>query len=130
MTPTIRTTSTSTIQEAEEEEEERDRNDKARRGGGGEEEDSEEEEEKAGLSGLLRSVWMGDEKPGWQRRRLEREKEELERGRSYSEMIMEQVWEVFPGFGVGGRRRKGGDGDEVGGRNEGGEGNEGDERGR
>lgn len=72
-----------------------------------------EKEKGEGVSGLLRTVWMGDEKPGWQRRRLEREKAELERGRGYGEMIMEQVWEVFPGFGRGGR--KGGEGEGEGG---------------
>lgn len=69
-----------------------------------------EKEKGEGVSGLLRTVWMGDEKPGWQRRRLEREKAELEQGRGYGEMIMEQVWEVFPGFGRGGG--KGGEGGE------------------
>ena len=67
-----------------------------------------------GVKGLIQKIWMGDEKAGWQKRRLEREKEELESGRSYGDLIMEQVREVFPGFG-GGRGRGGdeedGDGD-------------------
>jgi len=56
-----------------------------------------------GVKGLARKIWMGDERPGWQRRRLEREREELEAGKGYGDIIMEQVREVFPGFG-GGRR--------------------------
>lgn len=62
---------------------------------------------------------MGDEKPGWQARRLEREREGLERGKSYGEMIMEQVWEVFPGFGGGRKGGEEGDGEGGGGDKEG-----------
>lgn len=61
-------------------------------GGGGEGE---------GVKGIARKLWMGDEGPGWQRRRLEREREELEGGKGYGDIIMEQVREVFPGFGGG-----------------------------
>lgn len=60
-----------------------------------------EETEDGGVRGLFRKLWMGDEKAGWQKRRLEREKEELESGKGYGDMIMEQVREVFPGFGGG-----------------------------
>lgn len=66
----------------------------------------EEEGEGEGVKGLARKIWMGDEGPGWQKRRLEREKEELGKGRGYGDIIMEQVREVFPGFG-GGRRGEG-----------------------
>ena len=62
-----------------------------------------EVEKGEGVKGLARKIWMGDERPGWQRRRLEREREELEAGKGYGDIIMEQVREVFPGFG-GGRR--------------------------
>lgn len=55
-----------------------------------------------GVKGLAKKIWMGDEKAGWQKRRLEKEKEELEAGKGYGDIIMEQVREVFPGFG--GRR--------------------------
>lgn len=54
-----------------------------------------------GVRSLFRKVWMGDEKAGWQKRRLEREREELESGKGYGDMIMEQVREVLPGFGGG-----------------------------
>lgn len=63
-----------------------------------------------GVKGLARKIWMGDERPGWQRRRLEREREELEAGKGYGDIIMEQVREVFPGFG-GGRRGEDGEGE-------------------
>lgn len=62
-----------------------------------------------GVKGLARKIWMGDERPGWQRRRLEKEREELEAGKGYGDIIMEQVREVFPGFG-GGRRGDDGEG--------------------
>lgn len=62
------------------------------------------EGEGEGVKGLAKKLWMGDERPGWQRRRLEREREELGSGKGYGDIIMEQVREVFPRFG---RRRKG-----------------------
>ncbi len=62
-----------------------------------------------GVKGIARKLWMGDEGPGWQRRRLEREREELEGGKGYGDIIMERVREVFPGFGGG--RGEGEDGD-------------------
>ena len=70
-----------------------------------------------GLKSLLRQLWMGDEEPGWQRRRLERERRELESGKGYGDIIMEQVWEVFPGFG--GREGGGEGGDGIRGEGEG-----------
>ena len=70
----------------------------------GDEQAQREETETGGVSGLFRKLWMGDEKAGWQKRRLEREKEELESGKGYGDLIMEQIREVFPGFGGGGRR--------------------------
>lgn len=70
-----------------------------------------------GLRSLLRQLWMGDEEPGWQRRRLERERRELESGKGYGDIIMEQVWEVFPGFGGRDVGEEGGDG--IGGEGEG-----------
>ena len=60
-----------------------------------------------GLKGMAKKIWMGDERPGWQKRRLEKEKEELEAGKGYGDIIMEQVKEVFPGFG--GRRKEDGE---------------------
>ena len=67
-------------------------------------ENGETTEDDGGVAGLLRKIWMGDEKAGWQKRRLEREREELESGKGYGDIIMEQVREVFPRLG-GGRGR-------------------------
>lgn len=66
--------------------------------------DPDSDSSEAGVSALLRKLWMGSETSGWQQRRLAREREELESGKSYGDIIMGQVWEVFPGFG-GGRGR-------------------------
>ena len=76
-----------------------------------------ETEDNGGVRGLLRKAWMGDEKAGWQKRRLERESEELESGKGYGDLIMEQVREVFPRFGGG----KGGEEEEEDGNGDGGE---------
>ncbi|ORY09974.1 hypothetical protein BCR34DRAFT_358841 [Clohesyomyces aquaticus] len=45
--------------------------------------------------GILQRIWMGDEKDGWKERRLQEEKEKLERGETYTGMIMDQIWEVW-----------------------------------
>lgn len=62
------------------------------------------EEDIEGLKGMAKKIWMGDERPGWQKRRLEKEKDELEAGKGYGDIIMKQIREVFPGFG--GRRKE------------------------
>lgn len=74
--------------------------------------DEEEGNDDGGVKGLIHKIWLGDEKAGWQKRRLEREREELENGKGYGDLIMEQVREVFPGFGGG--RGRGEEGDEEG----------------
>lgn len=66
------------------------------------------EGEGQGITGMARRLWMGDESPGWQRRRMEKEREDLEAGKSYGDIIMEQVREVFPAFG-GRKRGEGGE---------------------
>jgi hypothetical protein len=45
--------------------------------------------------GILGKLWMGDEKEGWKERRLEEEKKALEEGKTYTDMIFEQIWEVW-----------------------------------
>ncbi|KAL0253166.1 hypothetical protein SLS55_010619 [Diplodia seriata] len=45
--------------------------------------------------GVLRRVWMGGEKEGWRERRLKEEREAIEEGRGYGDLIMDQVWEVW-----------------------------------
>lgn len=49
----------------------------------------------SGDKSVLNRLWMGDEKEGWQERRIEEEKRALEEGRSYGSLILDQVWEVF-----------------------------------
>ncbi|KAL6711427.1 hypothetical protein ACN47E_004361 [Coniothyrium glycines] len=44
---------------------------------------------------LLGKIWMGDEKEGWRERRIEEEKKAIEEGKSYTDMIFEQIWEVW-----------------------------------
>lgn len=50
----------------------------------------EEEEE-----GVLKKIWMGGESEGWKERRLEEEKRAMEEGKSFSDMIFEQIWDVW-----------------------------------
>lgn len=45
--------------------------------------------------GVLAKLWMGDEKEGWKERRLEEEKKALEEGKTYTDMIFEQIWDVW-----------------------------------
>ncbi|KAH6883075.1 hypothetical protein BKA58DRAFT_374404 [Alternaria rosae] len=45
--------------------------------------------------GILGKLWMGDEEEGWKERRLEEEKKAIEEGKSYGDMIFEQIWEVW-----------------------------------
>lgn len=62
-----------------------------------------------GTKGVIEKLWMGQEKAGWQRRRIEEEKEKLEDGEGYGDIILAQVREVF------GRAKDGeGDGDGEG----------------
>ncbi|KAL1839565.1 hypothetical protein VTJ49DRAFT_1386 [Mycothermus thermophilus] len=66
------------------------------------------EEKKRGFWGRL---WMGGEKEGWRERRLEEERKALESGKGYGGLIVDQVKEVFEGWGSGkkdgeGERRK------------------------
>jgi hypothetical protein len=52
-------------------------------------------EEKNENKGVFQRLWMGEETEGWKERRLEEEKKALEEGKTYTSMIMEQVWEVW-----------------------------------
>ncbi|CAO2651944.1 Nn.00g002270.m01.CDS01 [Neocucurbitaria sp. VM-36] len=64
-------------------------------------------EEKEREMGVLAKLWMGDEKEGWKERRLEEEKKALEEGKSYTDMIFEQIWDVWNWD-----KKKGGKGDD------------------
>jgi hypothetical protein len=44
---------------------------------------------------VLQKIWMGDETEGWKERRLEEEKKALAEGKSYTDMIFEQIWDVW-----------------------------------
>ncbi|KAJ8108263.1 hypothetical protein OPT61_g8292 [Boeremia exigua] len=60
----------------------------------------EEERRKLGHSeardeGALKKFWMGGETEGWKERRLEEEKKALQEGKSYTDMIYEQIWDVW-----------------------------------
>ncbi|KAF2643990.1 hypothetical protein P280DRAFT_222893 [Massarina eburnea CBS 473.64] len=57
-----------------------------------------------GLEGLKREedrmpfwrrVWMGGEKEGWKDKRMEEERRALEEGKSYTDIIFGQIWEVW-----------------------------------
>lgn len=45
--------------------------------------------------GVLGRLWMGSEKDGWKDERLRKEKEALESGKGYADLIMEQIREVW-----------------------------------
>lgn len=45
--------------------------------------------------GILTRLWLGDEKPGWKDRRAQAEKEALERGEGYGDLIRRQISEIW-----------------------------------
>jgi hypothetical protein len=47
--------------------------------------------------GLLEKVWMGSEGDDWKEKRDKREKEALEEGKGYWDLITDQIWEVWNG---------------------------------
>ncbi|KAL1592079.1 hypothetical protein SLS59_009961 [Nothophoma quercina] len=58
----------------------------------------EEERRKLGKEedkGVLQKIWMGGETEGWKERRLEEERKAIEEGKSYTDMIYEQIWDVW-----------------------------------
>ncbi|KAK2072543.1 hypothetical protein P8C59_006891 [Phyllachora maydis] len=48
-------------------------------------------------AGLLWRFWMGQEKEGWEKRRLEEERKALASGKSHADMIVDQIREVWSG---------------------------------
>lgn len=58
-----------------------------------------EERERRELAsrGPLTKLWMGSEKGNWTEERRKKEKEALERGEGYGDLIIEQIKEVFTG---------------------------------
>lgn len=53
------------------------------------------EEAEAEKRGLLKQVWMGDEKEDWKKRRIEEDRKALASGKGYGDLIMDQIWEVW-----------------------------------
>ncbi|KAK4219633.1 hypothetical protein QBC37DRAFT_265444, partial [Rhypophila decipiens] len=65
----------------------------------------EEEKQKAEeKKGVLTKVWMGDEKEDWKEKRLEEERKALEAGKGYSDLIVEQIWDVWNQTWRGGKK--------------------------
>lgn len=56
-----------------------------------------EEREKKELAqrSLWEKIWMGNEKGNWKEERAKKDKEALEEGKGYGDLIVEQVKEVF-----------------------------------
>lgn len=54
-----------------------------------------EREERGGVVGMARRLWMGNEQPGWQQRRMREHREKLEEGESYAGLIGETIMEAF-----------------------------------
>lgn len=61
---------------------------------------------------VLQRVWMGDETEGWKERRMEEERKALEEGKTYTSIILDQIWEVWN------RDKKNGDGEQTSPENE------------
>ena len=59
-----------------------------------------------GVGDAVKKLWMGEEKEGWKKKRLEEEKKALESGKGYGDLIWEQVLEVF-GWGDKEKNKKG-----------------------
>lgn len=53
------------------------------------------QERSKGLKGKLKDVWLGGEGDDWKTKRDQREKEALEAGKGYGDLIMEQIWDVW-----------------------------------
>ncbi|KAB8296681.1 hypothetical protein EYC80_002104 [Monilinia laxa] len=46
---------------------------------------------------VLEKIWLGGEGKDWKEKRDQKEKEALEAGKGYGDLIMEQIWEVWSG---------------------------------
>ncbi|MCJ1353699.1 MAG: hypothetical protein MMC33_003686 [Icmadophila ericetorum] len=51
--------------------------------------------QEAGVVGMAKKLWMGGEEEGWKERRSREEREALEEGKGYGDLIMDQIWEVW-----------------------------------
>ncbi|KAF7862606.1 hypothetical protein EAF04_007479 [Stromatinia cepivora] len=53
--------------------------------------------QEGGKEGVLEKIWLGGEGKDWKEKRDQKEKEALEAGKGYGDLIMEQIWEVWNG---------------------------------
>lgn len=54
-----------------------------------------EQEKAGGVLGMAKELWMGDEGPGWKERRMAEERERLEGGEGYWDLILGHVREAL-----------------------------------
>lgn len=57
----------------------------------------ERERKEMAARGPLQKLWMGNEKDNWKEERAKKDKEALEEGKGYGDLIVDQVKEVFGG---------------------------------
>ena len=55
----------------------------------------EEDEREKKERGIIGKLWLGGEGEDWKEKRDQKEKEALEEGKGYGDLIMEQIWEVW-----------------------------------
>jgi hypothetical protein len=55
----------------------------------------EEDERERKERGLIGKLWLGGEGEDWKAKRDQKEKEALEEGKGYGDLIMDQIWEVW-----------------------------------
>lgn len=59
--------------------------------------EAEKKAQEGGIKALGRDIWMGSETEGWQQRRAEEHKKQLEEGKTISDLIADQISDVFKG---------------------------------
>lgn len=55
----------------------------------------EREQREIAQRGVLKRLWMGNEKGSWKEERAKKDKEALQEGKGYGDLIVDQVKEVF-----------------------------------
>ncbi|UNI18990.1 hypothetical protein JDV02_005215 [Purpureocillium takamizusanense] len=60
--------------------------------------------------GLMKDIWMGGEDEDWSKKRAEEHRKSFEEGKGLSDIIMEQVMDVWHGSWRGGAKKTGDDG--------------------
>lgn len=69
-------------------------------------------EEKNKTAAMVKDIWMGGEEEDWKKKRAEEHRKSFEEGKGMSDIIMEQVAEVFSGNWRG-SAKKGDEGDKT-----------------